>query len=380
MTTRLAAVIVAVVIGSAVADEIRTDLEIPEPEISEWLPAGDGLGEVVEDSYLPAVPLPRSHGAEPHWTTETVFDVLFLERDNGTDGQPVVLRGPAGPDPESTVLTTRDPVFATAPGVRLFHRRRDCDGDGWELGYWGVFGLFGGRRAELADGLAIPGELGLAVPGWQTADSIEAGYSSGLNVIELNLFASERWCTTTCNPRDPSHQVHRTTTLDWIGGLFWAGVDETAFLRVTVAPGEPSSAYSVATRSNLFGAQVGVRGRRQWGLWAVEGFWKLGLGGSWLHQSTDPITSTLVPDFEYRPRRTAATTNTGFLSSMNVTAIRPIGEHWSLRAGYNLAWLSGLALAPNQFDFTDTLTSGTGIEGAGSMFLAGASLGLERRW
>ena len=60
--------------------------------------------------------------------------------------------------------------------------------------------------------------------------------------------------------------------------------------------------------------------------------------------------------------------------------MRPIGEHWSLRAGYNLAWLSGLALAPNQFDFTDTLTSGTGIEGAGSMFLAGASLGLERRW
>jgi hypothetical protein len=78
--------------------------------------------------------------------------------------------------------------------------------------------------------------------------------------------------------------------------------------------------------------------------------------------------------------REAETTNTGFLSSMNVTAVRSFGEHWSLRVGYNLAWLSGLALAPNQFDFTDTASSGTGINGAGSLFLFGANLGLERTW
>jgi len=106
----------------------------------------------------------------------------------------------------------------------------------------------------------------------------------------------------------------------------------------------------------------------------------VGLGGSWLHQSTSPITTGLVPGFEYRMGREAETTNTGFLSSMNVTAVRSFGEHWSLRVGYNLAWLSGLALAPNQFDFTDTASSGTGINGAGSLFLFGANLGLERTW
>jgi hypothetical protein len=361
--------------GGIRADDFPVILGEPA---GEWEPAGEG--EPVEEVYLPAPAFPGGAGRASPWRTETSFDVLFLERNNGTNNKPLVEEGPLGPDPGSPVFTTRDMVFATAPGVRLFHRHRHCDGDGWEIGYWGMFGMFGDHRADLPDGLAIPGDLGLAVPEWQTAETVQAGYSSALNVVEINLFSGQEWYTTTCNPRDPCHQETRRTTFDWIGGLFWAGVDETAFLRVTADPGEPSTAYRVATSSNMLGAQVGVRGRRQWGLWALEGFWKLGLGGSWLHSSTSPITSSLVPDFEYRPGRSASTTNTGFLSSMNVTAIRPIGDNWSLRAGYNLAWLSGLALAPNQFDFTDTISSGTGIQGAGSMFLAGASLGLERRW
>ena len=45
-----------------------------------------------------------------------------------------------------------------------------------------------------------------------------------------------------------------------------------------------------------------------------------------------------------------------------------------------LAYISGVALAPNQWDFTDTTTSGTGVRGAGGLFLHGANLGLEARW
>ncbi len=342
----------------------------------EWAPTPAAS----EATYFPAQSLPGLGTRRGAGSSETDFDLLFWERSNGTNGEPLVLDGPLGPNPGSTVFTNRGMVFETTPGIRLFHRQRDRDGDGWEVGYWGLFGMDADHRADLADGLAVPGDLGLAVPGWQTADAIQAGYTSALNVAELNMFRAEMWHTTTCNPRDPGHRVRRKTTIDWIGGLFWAGVDETAFLRVTTDPGVPTTAYRVAASSNMVGAQVGVRGRRQWELWELEGFMKVGLGGSWLHQSTSPITTGLVPDFEYRPGREAETTNTALLSSMNITAVRPIGEHWSLRVGYNLAWLSGLALAPNQFDFTDTASSGTGIDGAGSMFLFGASLGVERQW
>jgi len=328
------------------------------------------------EAYLPSVAAGLSAADADTWRGETVFDVLFLQRNNATDDQPITLDATS----DTTLFTTRSTVFATAPGVRLFHARRQGDGDGWEIGYWGLYGMFADARADLVDGLAVPGLLGSSVPGWSDASTVQAGYSAALNVAEFNLFTSDRWCTTTVNPRNPRHRVHRSTTVDWIGGLFWAGLDETAFLRVTTDPGEPSTAYRVATTSNLFGAQVGVRGRRQWRLWALEGWWKVGLGGSWLGQSASPITSSLAPGLQYRTGRSAETTNAGFLSTMNVTAVRRLGTDWSLRAGYNLAWLSGVALAPNQYDFTDTSASGRGIEGAGGLFLHGASLGLERRW
>lgn len=362
-------------------DEGVSDEAIPEPE---EVFADEAIE--MEESVLPesvSKPL-KKHGRCRHkqcaGSSVTTFDLLFLERTNDTNGQTLVLYGPLAPTPGGTILTTRGMVFETTPGMRLFHAKRDCDGDGWELGYWGVFGMDAVNRADFADGLAVPGDLGLAVPGWQTADAIKAGYTSAVNVGELNFFLADNWSTTTCNPKNPCHTVSRTTQVDWLGGLFWAGVDETAFLRITTDPSVPTTAYRTEASSNMVGFQTGVRARRQWELWALEGFLKVGLGGSWLSQSTSPITTGLAPDFEYRPGREAQTTNTGFLSSMNITAVRSIGEHWSLRVGYNLAWLSGLALAPNQFDFTDTDTSGTGINGAGTMFLFGANLGVERKW
>jgi hypothetical protein len=51
-----------------------------------------------------------------------------------------------------------------------------------------------------------------------------------------------------------------------------------------------------------------------------------------------------------------------------------------LRAGYNLIWLDGLALAPDQWDFSNTPASGTSLVDGGSLFLHGANLGVERRW
>jgi hypothetical protein len=42
--------------------------------------------------------------------------------------------------------------------------------------------------------------------------------------------------------------------------------------------------------------------------------------------------------------------------------------------------LGGLALAPDQLDFTDTLTSGTQLHSTGWIFIHGGVLGLQARW
>ena len=349
-------------------------------------------GLVAEDDGLVAEfgdPLPEAaHGCTGSWGMAdpcgaggcpprdyVVFDVLFLDRDNATNNQPILLDSTGG-----TVLTTRGMTPSTAPGVRLFVGRHGCDRTGWEMGYWSAYGWYGDARADSDGGLAVPGELGSVVPGWGQASTVRAGWSSSLNVVELNLLRSR--FSAGCEPHSPlpSRRCRHETEVDWIGGLFWAGLEEQAALRVTVATGEPTTAYRVATSSNLLGWQAGARARRTWSRFSVEGGLKAGLGGAWLSQGASPITSSLSSDYEWRPGREATATGMGFLSSMNLSLAYRFSEVWGLRAGYNLAWLSGVALAPNQWDFTDTTASGTGLRGAGGLFLHGANLGLEARW
>lgn len=309
-----------------------------------------------------------------------VFDVLFLDRDNATNNQAILIDGTGGLNPGATVFTTRSMVPTTAPGVRLFVGRHGGNTTGWEMGYWGVYGWYGDAGVSTNGSLAIPGDIGAAVPGWNAASNVRTTWSSSLNVAELNLLASE--FTSGCEPgsRWPQRRCRHETEVDWIGGLFWAGLEEQAALQVSPSAGEPSTSYRVATSSNLFGGQLGLRGRRTWDRFSLEGWLKAGLGGAWLSQSAPPITSSLAPGAHYRPGRSADDTGMGFLSSMNMSMAYRFSEVWGLRIGYNLAWLSGVALAPNQWDFTDTQASGTGVRGAGGVFLHGANLGLEARW
>ena len=76
----------------------------------------------------------------------------------------------------------------------------------------------------------------------------------------------------------------------------------------------------------------------------------------------------------------ADTVGMGMIADMNLSAVYRIDEVWGLRVGYNLMWLTGVALAPDQWDFTPSQTGGTGINGSGSVFLSGANLGLEARF
>lgn len=70
----------------------------------------------------------------------------------------------------------------------------------------------------------------------------------------------------------------------------------------------------------------------------------------------------------------------GFIGDISLSAAYRLTDAWKLRAGYNFLWLTGVALAPNQFDFGATLDSGTGLNGGAGVFLHGASLGLDAAW
>jgi hypothetical protein len=217
--------------------------------------------------------------------------------------------------------------------------------------------------------VAVPGPIAGAVPGWATADSVQPTYASSLNIVEANVFHSR------CDDGDGFCRC-----CDVLCGAFWAGLEEAASLNVTCCQGDPPNPYRVQSSSNLIGGQLGLRRRRDWDRWALEGTAKAGLAGTIMSQTSGPITSSLAPGQVFREPTSASAGGVSLLSMVNVSAIYRLTDHWGLRAGYNLIWLDGLALAPDQWDFSNTPASGTSLVDGGSLFLHGANLGVERRW
>jgi hypothetical protein len=136
--------------------------------------------------------------------------------------------------------------------------------------------------------------------------------------------------------------------------------------------------YGVGTRNNMFGAQVGRRARWDWNRWSIENWAKAGILGNAQEQYQNALVD--FEGFQWRPARSTFGSSVGFIGDVNLSAIYRLTEVWGIRAGYNLIWIDGLALAPNQFDFTNTATSGTLLASGGGIFMHGANLGLEARW
>jgi hypothetical protein len=310
----------------------------------------------------------------PQWTDYFVFDALFLQRGNSAIDRPLAEGSSVSPDPGATLLSTRDMQFPVAPGLRLLYGQRNADHTGWEVGYLGVYGMWADANVGGVNQIAMPGAIAGVVPGWQTADSVQATYSSALNIVEGNLLC---WnCCEGCTSGDDRY----CRCTDLMVGAFWAGLEEQASLNVTCCEGDPPTPYRAQSSSNLIGSQIGIRRRTDWRRFALEGTAKAGIAGNVLSQSSGPITSTLAPGAIFREPTSASAGSVGLLSMMNLTAIYRLTDHWGLRAGYNLIWLEGLALAPNQWDFTNTASSGESLVGGGGLFLHGANLGVERRW
>lgn len=309
-----------------------------------------------------------------HREAYAVFDTLYLQRDNAANDVPLIVNG----DTTTTVFSAPDLQFATAPGIRLLVGEHGPHGVGREFGYVGVYGMFASDVATGGTSYEIAPPLSSVVDSFANASLARATYASTLNMAEANLLFTHchvnrhRWSGYSCE------RQWRKTTIDWITGFRWAGLEEQAALAFTSSTTGAGNAYSVRTSSNLFAGQIGLRSRTQWRHWAVEGSIKAGLAGAALSQSqaaiVDPSTGP------YRPAGSAQTGTMGGIFDLNASLVRRIGEDWWLRFGYSSYWLTGVALAPDQFDFSTSTAPVTTIDVNKSLWLGGANLGLEKRW
>jgi len=303
--------------------------------------------------------------AEPLWTNYALTEALFWGRDNQAANVPLVING----NTNVPLISANDPQFPVAAGVRAFYGERNPNECGWELGYFGVYGMSATRVANTTppNFLQVPDPIGPIL----TADGEHATvkYNSTINSAEANVFRTSNYW------RD---YTESWLTVDWLAGFRYVGVEEQASIVTSCCTDEAKIPYTVRTRNNMFGGQIGSRARWTWDRWALEGWAKAGVLGNAEKQIQDPLVD--FTGFQQRGTRSATGTDVGFIGDINISAVYRLTDVWGIRVGYSTVWIGGLALAPNQFNFANSSLAGTGLNSGDGIFLSGANLGLEARW
>jgi hypothetical protein len=174
--------------------------------------------------------------------------------------------------------------------------------------------------------------------------------------------------------------------LGWLMGFRWVEWNDSLGLESQTLVNFPdlgfTNSYLTRTSNDLYGMQVGADSIL-FGLgrpFRVEGIGKAGVFYNDARQ-TSSFATTATP-----PEAVAVSTSVGraaFVGELGATAVYDLTERISLRAGYAIFWLGGLALAPAQYDVNKIcppLPASGATDTAGSVVVQGLSLGLEGRW
>jgi hypothetical protein len=282
--------------------------------------------------------------------------VLAIDLNNGVPG-------------DDTVLNANDLGFAMEPGWRVLLGFRPVPYDvlggcpALEFSYFGGSGWEDSATAVGDGNLAIPGVLGLVSNNFFMADEIRAVYRSQLNNVEANLIQSYRG--------------NDGVQMDFVSGLRFLALNEDFSLIGTDVHGGTSS-YDIAADNYLYGVQLGGRVQRQTQHWSLQ---VTGKAGVLLNTANQSQVVTDDPNaFVLRKTPRVRGTSLAMLGEVDVTLVRRITNTWSARIGYSVLGVNGLALAPDQLDFTDTFASGTALSTRGFVLFHGGHAGLEAAW
>ena len=294
-------------------------------------------------------------------------EAVFLNRANDSFAQPLVV----DVNSDETLLSTSNLDFDYEPGVRAtigLRRPACCFCSAWEFTYLGVFDSDASSSVVGDNDLAVPGDLGFVVNGFTLAESIRAEYGSKLHSAEANCVKCfyEHCC------------CHCYRRVDWFAGIRYLSLDEDVTLRGN-NQNVAAAIYNLDTDNNLYGAQIGSRVRTYRGCWGWELQSKAGIFANDASQRQYIVDEFGVNDFLLRSA-SASGEGVAFVGELNLSLLLRISAACGLRCGYNLLWVEGIALAPDQLDFSDTAGSGTVLHSGGGSFFHGANVGLEIGW
>lgn len=288
------------------------------------------------------------------WCRSWYFRVeaLALHRSQGVrDG--VLVETDAG----APLLGAEDLNFSLEPGISALVGHRIDSMSAWEIAYFGANQWDENLRTASLANLDLPDPIGTDVDDFNNADVITVESLSSFHSAEVNY-------------------LHDFAQVSGLIGVRYVNWEELLTISALDNDGDISD-YEVGTSNNLYGGQIGLRLARQGPRLNWEFTGKAGIFGNDAQQR-----QTLMDDDNTIVVRSVGSRESGvsFVGDANLSAHCPLNRVWSVRAGYNVIWLTGLGFAADQVDFTNDLNSGTTLDRDGTVVVHGLNVGLEALW
>lgn len=284
---------------------------------------------------------PQSY-CEPRW--QAGVDFLYMNRT--TTGPVTVLVD----DTTRTIpeFNSQELEFDYEFGVGARLSRSLGCGSFLDLGYFGVYdhNAFIERNGDLA--LVVPG---FAV-GFNPSD-FAVEYESELHSGEISI----------------RQQLCNRFAL--LAGFRYIRLRDDLLISSQIGPALTLNTYGIDASNNLYGFQLGSQvmvGR--WGRFQVDALAKCGVYLNDAKQTTGSAL-TAIPSVTAHSETFAMGGEAGLFGSYC------INKCWSVRAGYQVLGLNGVALAPEQLQQSNLTTGLAGIDASGSVFYHGGIVGLQ---
>jgi hypothetical protein len=296
-----------------------------------------------------------------HWYAD--FDTLILHRNRA---ESIKLAEEGSPNP---LPATRRPAFLSTDeldfdydfGPRFAIGRRFDTCRSLELSYFGLHD-WDTSAAHAGPEADVPFTSNYTTD-FDGATIVTAFYSSEVHNVELNYTVD--YCCSAVTP---------------LLGLRYFNLNEDFNLQVTddvlsSTTQNETSDYQISTENHLLGAQIGgLLDRRVTDCFSWYFVAKAGAYVNMARQSTymrDVGNTVVLRDFTNHEDEFA------FIGELGLFCSYQFSPRLALTAGYQVIWVDGLALAPEQLDFNTRPESGSALRHNGGLLFDGARVGLR---
>lgn len=264
-------------------------------------------------------------------------------------------------------------------GPRVGLTRRGDGGYDLELSYFQIDGWRNDKAVVPDD----PGDcLVMRAPGrWLSPAVTPGGWVGWIQTNQSSTQAMAWEYATQLRNAELNVWSNRACPLTLLAGFRWVNLSEDlagALSPPTISTEPPF--WNTTTSNNLFGFQIGANGKvLQRGRFSIDGLIKAGIYDNNAEQTT--AVSVIAKQVS---TASASTNHAAFVGETGLQCSYQVTRALSLKAGYQLIWLEGVALAPGQIQETYTTTKifdnsvqALGINCSSGVFYHGATVGLE---